>query len=185
MREKGQITIEAIIIFGALILIFIGVSVPLAFKVKDAATDVMVVSDARYAAEQIVAVANSISTPGEKRTVEVYIPGYTSVGTVATEAGVRPLIWIGTGIGTNDGSNLTTMVGILRLRDDGTLKQSEIRSFTKSLYGGSWTINGTGFVTYLPPNVTLPSNWIGETQGGRYEVITTWDNTKNIEFRRK
>lgn len=154
MREKGQITIEAIIIFGALILIFVGVSVPLAFKVKDAATDVMAVSDARYAAEQITAAANSVSTPGEKRTVEVYIPGYTSVGKV----GNIPLIKIQTNIATN-GSALNTEIVMTRYRDDGSLKQAESRSFAGNLYGGNWSMST-----------------INESSGRRYEFVVQWKN---------
>ncbi len=154
MREKGQITIEAIIIFGALILIFVGVSVPLAFKVKDAATDVMVVSDARYAAEQILAAANSIATPGEKRTVEVYIPGYKSVGMV----GSTPLISIQTNIATN-GSALNTEIVITRYRYDGTLKQSEKHSVGRNLYGSNWSMST-----------------INESSGRRYEFVMQWKN---------
>ncbi|MDI6654883.1 MAG: hypothetical protein QME59_03245 [Candidatus Hydrothermarchaeota archaeon] len=154
MREKGQITIEAIIIFGALILIFVGVSVPLAFKVKDAATDVAIVSDARYAAEKIVSAANSISTPGEKRTVEVYIPGYTSAGTV----GNFPLIKIQTNIATN-GSALNTEIVITRYRDDGTLKQHEKHSFARNLYGSGWSMST-----------------INESSGRRYEFVVGWKN---------
>ncbi|RLF57067.1 MAG: hypothetical protein DRN25_07110 [Thermoplasmata archaeon] len=72
---RGQITIEAILIFGIFLLIIFSVSMPLAMKAKRQSLEVSTVADARYAAEQIVSLANSITFPGDKRTAEVYIPG--------------------------------------------------------------------------------------------------------------
>lgn len=137
MRNRAQITIEAILIFGLFILIFIGVSVPLAFKARDMASDTGIVADARYAAEEIAAAANSISVPGEKRTIRVYIPGFTSAGKAPNG---EPLGKITTSISTN-GTHLLVGVSIKRYRSDGTLKQQETHNITRRLHGTGWTMN--------------------------------------------
>jgi uncharacterized protein (UPF0333 family) len=117
MGERGQITIEALIIVGIFIIILVGISLPLMFHAKRTATDVTVIADARYATEQIAAAANSVVTPGTKRTVDVYVPGYNSTARVIT-----------TTI-TTDGSNLTTTV---------TIPDEDPYNMTIELYGDNW-----------------------------------------------
>jgi Flp pilus assembly protein TadG len=153
--NRAQITIEAILIFGLLILLFIGVSVPLAFKAKNMAADAGAVADARYAAEQIAAAANSISTPGEKRTINVYIPGSTSVGRAANG---EPLTNITTTWSTN-GTHLLVGIAIKRYHEDGTLKQDESYNIIKRLYGQGWSM----------PALT-------ESSGRRYNFVLYWRN---------
>lgn len=153
MKNRGQITVEAILIFGLLILLFIGVSVPLAFKAKNMANDAGAVSDARYAMEQLAATANSISTPGEKRTISVYLPGFTSKG---REPGGKPLTSISSNWSTN-GTHLLVGIAIKRYKEDGTLKQDESYSLTKKLYGQGWSMT------------TLT-----ESTGRRYDFVVYW-----------
>ncbi len=137
MRENsGQITIEAILIFGLFVLIFLGVSVPLAFKARDMASDTGIVADARYAAEEITATANSIAVPGEKRTIRVYIPGFTSTG-IAQNG--EPISKAATSWRTN-GTHLMVGISITRYRQDGTLKLAETYNITTQLYGKGWTM---------------------------------------------
>jgi len=155
LKNGGQITIEAILIFGLLILLFIGISVPLAFKAKNMANDASAVSDARYAMEQLVATANSISTPGEKRTISIYIPGFTSRG---TEPGGAPLTSIESTWNTN-GTHLLTTVAIKRYKDDGTLKQNETYNLNRILNGGSWSMTA-----------------LTESSGRRYDFVVYWRN---------
>jgi uncharacterized protein (UPF0333 family) len=156
MRENhGQITIEAILIFGLFILIFIGVSVPLAFKARDMASDTGIVADARYASEEIVSTANSISVPEEKRTVQVYIPGFTSAG--VSQNG-KPLANITTSVSTN-GTHLLVVVSITRYREDGSLKQRENHNITKKLYGTGWSMSS-----------------ISENRGRWYSFVIYWRN---------
>ncbi len=134
--SRGQITIEAILIFGLFILIFIGVSVPLAFKARDMASDTGIVADARYAAEEIASTANSIAVPGEKRTIRVYVPGFTSKG-VAQNG--QPMAKTVTSISTN-GTHLLVGISINRYRQDGTVKLAENHNLTRKLYGQGWTM---------------------------------------------
>lgn len=155
MNNRGQITVEAILIFGLLILLFIGVSVPLAFKAKNMANDAGAVSDARYAMEQLVATANSISTPGEKRTISIYLPGFTSNG---REPGGNALTSIESSWSTN-GTHLLVGIAIKRYKDDGTLKQNESYSLVKKLYGPGW---------YMTP--------LTESTGRRYDFTIYWRN---------
>ncbi len=158
--EKGQITIEAVIIFGMLILVLVGISWPMAFRAKAAADDLEMVSGARYAAEQIVSAANSISAPGGKRTIDVYIPGYRSPGNAT---GGVPLIHIGTRICT-DGDNMTTAVIIMRRESDGTISKQENHNFTRGLAGTGWSLSAVG------------GNAIWEETGKRYSLTINWKN---------
>ncbi len=103
MDNKGQATIEALLIFGVMIIIFVTL-VSYTFKADYAAKDVQFVSDARYVTEQIVSSANMVATPGELRTVEVYIPGFTSRdGSVIMTTNI-----------STDGDNVTTIASITR-----------------------------------------------------------------------
>lgn len=153
--NRAQITIEAILIFGLFILLFIGVSVPLAFKAKNMAADSGAVADARYAAEQIAMAANSISTPGEKRTINVYIPGVASVGKAPND---EPLTNITTAWTTN-GTHLLVGITIKRYQEDGTVKQDESYNIEKKLYGQDWNMSA-----------------LTESSGRRYDFVIYWRN---------
>ncbi len=160
-EERGQITIEAIIIFGMLILILVAISWPMAWRARNAANDVTMVSDARYATEQIASAANSIVVPGGKRTIEVYVPGYLSPGN--TTGGV-PLTHIATRICSPDGSNLVTTVIIMRRASDGAIKREEEHNFTTKLYGSNWSFSVGG------------EDAIVEDRGKRYTLELYWKN---------
>lgn len=153
MRDKGQITLEAIFIFGMFILIFIGISLPLAFKAKDAANDVAVVSDAGYAAEQITSASKGVVMPGARRSMSVYIPGYSSrARTIATTL-------------STDGESLVATVSGL---SDGN------KTITRSLHGSGWKIyNGS----------TGTEGSLTESAGRRYKFDITWSGgIKNITY---
>jgi hypothetical protein len=137
--QGGQITIEALLIFGAFLLILTSITIPSVFKVQKDAKDVQFVADARYATEQLAALANSINSPYGKAEARIYIPGYTSVG---NDTGGRPLIHVGTRICSPDGSNLVTTVLIVRRSGGSTT--SNYYNFTVPLNGGSWTVEGPG-----------------------------------------
>lgn len=146
MSEKGQITLEALLVFGVFIIILVSVSMPLALKSKKAADDVAIVSDAGYALEQAVAAANSVNIPGAKRSITVYVPGLTSAERTIT-----------TTIST-DGDNLTATVSGIS-GDDAVI--------TKNLHGSNWRLyNGT----------TGSEASLSESSGGRYNFIITWEN---------
>lgn len=153
--NRGQITIEAILIFGLFILIFIGVSVPLAFKARDMASDTAIIADARYATEEIVSTANSVAVPGEKRSIRVYIPGFTSQGVAQNGQPISKTI---TSLSTN-GTHMLVGISITRYRQDGTLKLAETRNITRKLYGQGWT---------MPP--------ISENNGRWYSFTIYWRN---------
>ena len=126
---KGQITIEAILILGFMVALFMGVTVPLAFDASDTARDTSIISDAKFATEQIAAAANTVIVNGSRRTMDVFVPGFTS-------GAVR----IGTRICTN-GDYINTTVAIVR---DG---QTETHELSKKLQGTGWTIlSGNGAI---------------------------------------
>ncbi|MEE8167989.1 MAG: hypothetical protein V3T58_03845 [Candidatus Hydrothermarchaeales archaeon] len=162
-NERGQITIEAIIIFGMFIVVLVGISWPMAFRVKAAANDIEIVSAARYATEQIASAANTVVTPGGKRTIDVYVPGFRSVGNT-TNASPVPVIHIATRICSPDGANLITTVLIMRRKSDGTIKRQETHNFTRSLYGTGWSFSAAG------------EDAIVEDIGKRYSITLYWKN---------
>ncbi len=158
--DAGQITIEALLVFGMMILVLVSISWPMAFRAKAAADDLEMVSGARYAAEQIASAANSISAPGGKRTIDIYIPGYRSPGNAT---GGRPLVHIGTRICT-DGDNLNTTVIIMRRDSDGTETKRENHNFTRGLIGTGWSFSAVG------------GDAIWEETGRRYSLMIYWKN---------
>lgn len=169
MNEKGQITVEAIILIGIFFLILLSITVPMLFYSKGAAEDVTVVSDARYAVESITSAVNSVVTPGSKRTIEVYIPAARSAGNVS---GSTPYINITTTMDT-DGDVLIANVSIKRYRSDGTLRVDDVRTITRDLYGSGWV---------LFDNATQTEKGITEEIGKKYDIVITW---KNITWTRR
>jgi len=126
--ERGQITVEAVLILGFFIMVFFGVTVPLTFNARDAAMDTSILSDAKFATEQIASAANTVVVNGSKRTIDVYVPGYKSGST-----------HIGTRICT-DGHYLNTTVLIVRFSGNGSIRFAEDYEFSAKLYGGNWSI---------------------------------------------
>ncbi len=155
--ERGQITIEAILIFGMFIIVLVGISYPLAFRVKATADDVAIISDARYATEQIGTSADSVVTPDSKRTIKVYVPGFKSTGNTTTN---RPLIHIATRICTN-GTDLITTILIARREPDGGYRRLETHNLSRKLMGANWT---------------LGTNVIVEDIGKWYDIVVKWKN---------
>lgn len=162
--ERGQMTIEFIILIGLFVLILVGTSVPLAFRTTDNAVDVSLVADARYVTEELGMAADGIS-PGGRKNLTVYIPGYRSQGSV----GGKQLINVTTVLGT-DGDNLTMRVNITRYRSDGTLDRRDSYNFSRGLPGKGWTIYNGGTLG----NVT-------EGSGRSYRVLVSW---RNMSFTR-
>lgn len=171
MKSKAQITIEAIILVGIFILILMGITMPMALKAQRTATEVSFASDAKYATEQILAAANSLSAPGAKRTIVVYVPGATSARNTTTNN--KPFVNFTTYIAT-DGSSLITTVSMVRNNDDGSVFMSESYTYRSALYGSGWKMyNSAGTAANL-----------SETVGRRYRFTITWESTgiKNITY---
>jgi hypothetical protein len=169
MSERAQITVEALIIVGAILLIILSVSVPMTMYSGRAARDVQHAGDARYAAEQIAAAANSITNEYERRSIKVYIPGYTSAGTTL---GGEPLQERLTRIGTTgDGGALQVWLSQVRRYSNGSVASNRSYNFTVDLYGTGWRLahyNGT-------------ETSIVERSGAWYTFNITY---KNITFSR-
>ncbi len=127
---------------------------------KAAADDVAILSDARYAIEQIGATADSITTPGSKRTIRVYVPGFKSAGNTTTNV---PVIHIATRICT-DGSDLISTVLLVRRESDGDIRRQETHDFTRKLYGTNWTLTPSD------------EDAIVEDRGKWYDITITWKN---------
>ena len=147
--EKGQITVEAVLILGFFILIFIGVTVPMAFNARAAAIDTSVLADAKFATEQIAGAAGTVIVNGSRRTIDVYVPGYKSAD-----------INIGTRICT-DGAYINTTVAIDRGASG--VNQSRIiesHDISAKLYGTNWTIINPAGGAY-----------ISESSGKRYTIV--------------
>lgn len=128
-EENGQITLEAILILGFFILIFIAVSMPMTFNSRYAALDTSILTDAKFATEQIASAANTVIVNGSKKTIEVYIPGYKG-GSFHS----------GTRICT-DGSYINTTVLIVRYDGSGAVQLAEAYTFSKRLYGSGWNMS--------------------------------------------
>ncbi len=147
--EKGQITVEAVLILGFFMLIFIGVTVPMAFNARYAAIDTSVLADAKFATEQIAGAAGTVIVNGSRRTIDVYIPGYKSGD-----------INIGTRICT-DGSYINTTVAIDR--GSSGMNQSRViesHNISAKLYGTGWTLTNPDGGPH-----------IAENSGKRYTIV--------------
>ncbi len=73
MPEKGQITVEAILIIGLFILLFVGISMPTAFQVYDRSTDTSVILEMRTNTDAIVSAIKIVRAggSGSVRTVKI------------------------------------------------------------------------------------------------------------------
>ena len=74
--ERGQVTIEMILIFGMFLLLIFAVSIPTVLQSGRAADDVQYVSDVKFATERLATFTSSVSHPDEKKNVEIYMPGF-------------------------------------------------------------------------------------------------------------
>jgi hypothetical protein len=160
--EKGQITVEAVLILGFFIMIFVGVTVPMTFNARYTAIDTSILTDAKFATEQIASAVNTVVVNGSKRTIDVYVPGYKA-GSIHT----------GTRICT-DGDYLNTTVLIVRYYANGTAKVSEAYDFSHKLYGGNWTLSTSD---------ASATDRILEDEGRRYSIVIEYksitSNTNN------
>lgn len=118
MEERGQITIEALLIVGMFMVLIFTVSYPIVFRTKRSARDVSLIGDARFVTDQITNAANSIIHPDERRKIDVYVPGYDSVD-----------IDIPVNMGT-DGDKLITTVAL----------PAGNETLTADLYGTGWKL---------------------------------------------
>lgn len=73
MPEKGQITVEAILILGLFILLFVGISMPTAFQIYDRSTDTSVILEMRTNTDVIVSAIKIVIAggSGSVRTVKI------------------------------------------------------------------------------------------------------------------
>ncbi len=162
MDSKAQITIETLIIMGAILMIIVTVSIPAALQSSSYAKDVQHAGDARYAVEQIAAVANSLSTSSEFREIRVYIPGYNSQRQKRiTEIRATP-----------DGDGMLVKLYLLKYGSGGALVSNESYNFTVRLYGSGWKVY----------NGTSGAEGITEPYGSWYDVVI---RPKNITFIRR
>lgn len=141
-NNQGQITVEAVLILGFFILIFFGVTVPMAFQARNSAIDITALADAKFATEQIASAAGTVLVNGSRRTIDVYVPGYQSNS-----------IKIGTRICT-DGTYLNTTVAINRTG------VSETHELSQKLYGSGWSLTSASGTDYIAENV-----------GKRYTIV--------------
>ncbi|MBU2559535.1 hypothetical protein KKA03_01415 [archaeon] len=163
--ERGQVTVEMILIFGLFMMILIGVSVPSVLKSERYARDVQFASDARFASERLVTYAGSISNPHEKKTVEIYMPGYTSS---ANSTDNKPLMWMGMCTSIS-GSVLNTTLGMVRRTSDGTVTLQETHNFVRDLGSGNWSI-------YVNTTSGFQKGVLIESIGKRYNITIQWEN---------
>ncbi len=161
MDSRAQITIETLLIMGAILMILVTVSIPVTLKSSRYAKDVQHAGDARYAAEEIAAVANSLSTSSEVRRLRMYIPGYNSPRNKRiTEIRATP-----------QGDGLSVTMYILRYSSTGIVVSNESYNFTVKLYGSGWKVY----------NGTSGAEGIAEPAGSWYTVVIS---SKNITFNR-
>lgn len=163
--EKGQVTIEMILIFGVFVMLIFAISVPTVFRGERYARDIQFMSDAKFATEQLATFASSVSNPHEKRNVEIYMPGYTSAGNASDN---NPLIWMAM-CTTTSGSVLNTTVAIVRRNSEGTVTMQEVYSFSKNLGAGNWK-------TYINTGSGYQEGVIIEDSGRRYNITISWEN---------
>lgn len=163
--EKGQVTIEALLILGLFVLLVFAVSVPTVYRTQGDARDIKFVSDAKFATERLATFASSISNTYEKKNVKIYVPGYTSSGNASDD---KPLIWMATCTATS-GRVLNTTVAILRRDSDGTVTMQETYNFSRSLGTGNWK-------TYVNTGSGYQEGVIVEDSGRRYDITISWEN---------
>ncbi|KUK00517.1 MAG: hypothetical protein AB7D17_02725 [Methanobacteriales archaeon] len=82
MDEKGQVSVEYLMLIFVAILILGTITLPLVGKAIDASNDVSRASDAKIAVETIANAADVVyaNGPGAKRTVSFYIPQDGTLG---------------------------------------------------------------------------------------------------------
>lgn len=163
--ERGQITIEMILVFGMFVMLVFAVSVPTVFRGEKSARDIQFISDAKFATEQLATFAMSISNPHERRNVGIYMPGYTSAGNASNNLPIiRMVMCI-----TTSGSVLNTTVAIVRRNSDGTVDMQETHGFSENLGGGNWK-------TYVNTGSGYQEGVIIEDGGRTYNITLSWEN---------
>lgn len=161
--ERGQVTIEMMLIFGMFILLVVAVSLPTVFEGARHAGDVQFVSDTKFGTERLAAIASSITNPYERKNVEIYIPGYLTDANSAP-----PLVFKGTCIET-DGRYLNTSTIIMRWDDECRDTGEEDYMFSKNLGVGNWKI-------YVKNGSIYQEGALIETTGRWYNLTISWEN---------
>lgn len=166
-NNRGQVTIEAMLIFGILLAIVLGISVPIIFGSSHLSKDVSFSSDARYSMERVASTANGLTNENERRTLDVYVPGQTSPG--STNGG-NPLVEKSITITTDStGSNLVASINMVRRYENDSIRSNETHPFTIELNGKGWKVYDTNGM----------ENPVVESLGERYRVLVSW---KNLTF---
>lgn len=163
--EKGQVTIEAILVLGMFVLLLFAVSVPTVFRAKGDAMDIQFASDAKFASERIATYASSVITSDERKKVEIYLPGYTSSGNASDN---KPLLWMATCTATS-GNLLNTTIAIVRRDSDSTVTMQETYNFSRRLGTGNWK-------TYVNTGSGYQEGVIVEEIGRKYNITFSWEN---------
>lgn len=139
--KRAQATVETLIVIAAAILILVTVSLSLSFSSSRTAKDVQHFSDARFAVDRIATAASSTTNSYDSRSVELYLPGFTSAGI----GGGEPLIQRSTRIYINSNQSLIAVVSSLRRGDNGSVELNDTRTIERELPGEGWVlVNSTG-----------------------------------------
>ncbi len=167
--NKAQVTVETLIVVGAVLLIFVTVSLPISLSSSRSSKDVQHFSDARFALDTISTAANTISSKYDTRKIEVYIPGFTSSGSTS---GGYPLVQRKTRIYLDTGGDrIYAEISVIKRKKSGAVTYNKTATINMDLAGDGWVLgNSSG------------NNEIIETGGGFYAFNITW---KNITFIKK
>ena len=163
--ERGQVTIEIILIFGMFLLLIFAVSIPTVLQSGRDADDVQYVSDVKFATERLATFAASVSHPDEKKNVEIYMPG-SYVGNFSdpsTPATLRAMCI------DADGRSLDAIAAIIRQGSEGFIVQEDDYEFSKNLGAGDWKI-------YVNTGSGYQEGALYEYGGKRYNLIISWEN---------
>ncbi len=161
-EKKAQISIEALIILGFIIIILVSITYPMAFKASSTAQDVKYATLTRTVADKISHAINFVyySGVGTEKTFYINAPASISVGTAKNG---EPLYerYI---VLTQNNNELRFTLHIIKRNNDGSIKLNETKTIIKELPPIDWIIYYNG------------ENVENITFSGRYRVVISWNN---------
>ncbi len=161
-ERKAQISIEALIILGFIMIILISITYPLAFKTSSTAQDVKFATLTRTVADKISHAVNIVyySGVGTERTLYIDVPEDVSAG-IAKNG--EPLYERYITATINDSSLLFTL-HIIKRSTDGRVILNESRTLERSLPPINWVLYYNG-------------EYIESLRfSGKYRVVISWNN---------
>ena len=161
-EKKGQISIEALIILGFIIIVLVSITYPMAFEASSTAQDVKYATLTRTVADKISHEINFVyySGVGTERTFYIYAPAIASVGTA--ENG-EPLYERYIVLTKND-NRLEFALHIIKRNRDGSIKLNETKTIVRELPPINWIVYYNG------------ENKTNFTFSGKYRVVISWGN---------